>query len=56
MCTRTSGVVALKVYFMCKLPSNLLHMVLREVEIHRQLVHKNIAALYGAFQVGGGTG
>ncbi len=40
----------LQVYFRSKVPSNVLHMVRREIELHYGLAHRNIIMLYGAFQ------
>lgn len=40
----------LQVYFRSKVPSNVLHMVRREIELHYALTHRNIIMLYGAFQ------
>lgn len=53
MCKRSGIAVALKVYFLAKVPSNVIHMVRREIQIHSQLAHKNILVLYAAFQVRG---
>ncbi len=50
-CRRSGLPVALKVYFLSRVPSNVLHMVVREIKIHSELTHKNIVALYAAFQV-----
>ncbi|KAG2427445.1 hypothetical protein HXX76_012381 [Chlamydomonas incerta] len=47
---RTSGLpVALKVYFMARVPPNTLHMLRREIELHIGLAHRNIIMLYAAF-------
>lgn len=50
VCLRSGITVALKVYFLHKVPSNVLHMILREINIHHRLVHRHIIMLYGAFQ------
>ncbi|KAG2499640.1 hypothetical protein HYH03_002579 [Edaphochlamys debaryana] len=46
---RSGMPVALKVYFLSKVPRNVVHMVKREIELHHQLVHPNIIQLYAAF-------
>ncbi|GFR47820.1 hypothetical protein Agub_g9597 [Astrephomene gubernaculifera] len=51
-CRRSGIAVALKVYFLSRVPVNVVHMLKREIEIHAQLVHKHIARLYGAFMDG----
>lgn len=50
-CRRSGLPVALKVYFLSRVPSNVLHMVVREIKIQSELTHKNIVGLYAAFQV-----
>ncbi|KXZ46043.1 hypothetical protein GPECTOR_47g318 [Gonium pectorale] len=50
VCNRSGLPVALKVYFMNRVPEAVLHMLCREIEIHAAAVHPNIIALYGAFQ------
>ncbi|GLC48047.1 hypothetical protein PLESTB_000708700 [Pleodorina starrii] len=42
--------VALKVYFLDRVPMNALHMLAREIRIHSELDHPHIIKLYGAFQ------
>ncbi|KAG2491852.1 hypothetical protein HYH03_009808 [Edaphochlamys debaryana] len=49
-CRRSGLPVALKVYFLSKVPANVVHMIVREIKIHAELVHKNIVMLYAAFQ------
>ncbi|GLI71825.1 hypothetical protein VaNZ11_017191 [Volvox africanus] len=49
-CMRSGITVALKVYFLNKVPSNVVHMIRREIELHVPLVHRNIVMLYAAFQ------
>ncbi|KAG2434190.1 hypothetical protein HXX76_007916 [Chlamydomonas incerta] len=49
ICARSGLPVALKVYFLNRLPGNCVHMLKREIQIHTQLVHKHVARLYGAF-------
>ncbi|GFR52006.1 hypothetical protein Agub_g14429 [Astrephomene gubernaculifera] len=49
-CRRSGLPVALKVYFLSRVPANVIHMIVREVKIHAPLVHKNIVMLYGVFQ------
>ncbi|GIL67655.1 hypothetical protein Vafri_20979 [Volvox africanus] len=49
-CVRSGTTVALKVYFLNKVPSNVVHMIRREIELHLPLVHRNIVMLYAAFQ------
>ncbi|PNW72381.1 hypothetical protein CHLRE_16g674291v5 [Chlamydomonas reinhardtii] len=56
ICTRSGLPVALKVYFLNRLPSNCLHMLKREIQIHTSLVHKHVARLYGAFLERGAPG
>eukprot|EP00198_Chlamydomonas_reinhardtii_P012495 XP_001701832.1 serine/threonine protein kinase [Chlamydomonas reinhardtii] len=41
--------VCLKTYDLRCVPSNTLHMIRREIEIHSQLHHRHIAQMYGAF-------
>ncbi|KAG2434189.1 hypothetical protein HXX76_007915 [Chlamydomonas incerta] len=41
--------VALKVYFLDRIPANVVHMLRREIEIHVSMVHPNILRLYSAF-------
>ncbi|KAG2447305.1 hypothetical protein HYH02_007635 [Chlamydomonas schloesseri] len=48
-CIHSGMAVALKVYFLNKVPVNVVHMLKREIEIHSQLVHKHVARLHGAF-------
>ncbi|GIL53942.1 hypothetical protein Vafri_9508 [Volvox africanus] len=48
-CRRSGLPVALKVYFLSRVPKNVIHMVVREIKIHVELVHKHIVKLYGAF-------
>ncbi|EFJ46110.1 hypothetical protein VOLCADRAFT_93525 [Volvox carteri f. nagariensis] len=40
---------ALQVYFLTRMPSNVRHMLKREIEIHLHLVYKHVARLYAAF-------
>eukprot|EP00198_Chlamydomonas_reinhardtii_P006443 XP_001695779.1 serine/threonine protein kinase [Chlamydomonas reinhardtii] len=49
-CLRSGLPVALKVYFLNKVPPNAMHMIAREITIHADVAHKHIAMLYGAFQ------
>ncbi|GFR49846.1 hypothetical protein Agub_g11946 [Astrephomene gubernaculifera] len=50
-CLRSGLPVALKVYFKARVPSNVIHMVLREVSIHLQACdQRNVLKLYGVFQ------
>ncbi|KAG2434150.1 hypothetical protein HXX76_007877 [Chlamydomonas incerta] len=49
VCRRSGLPVALKVYFLSRVPANVVHMIVREIKIHADLVHKNIVMLYGAF-------
>ncbi|KXZ51518.1 hypothetical protein GPECTOR_12g481 [Gonium pectorale] len=49
-CRFSGAQVALKVYFLSRVPANVLHMILREIKIHTELVHDNIIALHAAFQ------
>ncbi|KAG2447269.1 hypothetical protein HYH02_007599 [Chlamydomonas schloesseri] len=49
ICRRSGVPVALKVYFLSRVPANVVHMIVREIKIHADLVHKNIVMLYGAF-------
>ncbi|GLI68352.1 hypothetical protein VaNZ11_012754 [Volvox africanus] len=49
-CRRSGIPVALKVYSLTRVPPNVLHMIVREIKIHVELVHKHIVMLYGAFQ------
>ncbi|EFJ48347.1 hypothetical protein VOLCADRAFT_81108 [Volvox carteri f. nagariensis] len=51
-CLRSGMPVALKVYFLAKVPRNVLHMIKREIELHHQLVHPNVIRLYAAFLEG----
>lgn len=51
VCTRAPSLHA-QVYFLAKVPENVMHMVVRELVIHQSLSHKNIIMLYGVFQVG----
>ncbi|PNW84284.1 hypothetical protein CHLRE_04g228208v5 [Chlamydomonas reinhardtii] len=48
-CRKSGLPVALKVYFMARVPANTLHMLRREIELHIGLAHKNIIMLYAAF-------
>ncbi|KAG2435004.1 hypothetical protein HYH02_012002 [Chlamydomonas schloesseri] len=48
-CLRSGQEVALKTYDLRRVPSNTLHMIRREIEIHCQLHHRHIAQMYGAF-------
>ncbi|GLC48162.1 hypothetical protein PLESTB_000066000 [Pleodorina starrii] len=48
-CRRSGMPVALKVYFLSRVPANVVHMLKREIEIHCQLVHRHIARLHAAF-------
>ncbi|KAG2491654.1 hypothetical protein HYH03_010024 [Edaphochlamys debaryana] len=48
-CLRSNTPVALKVYFLRRVPSSVLHMMQREIEIHAAAQHPNIITLYGAF-------
>ncbi|GIL86215.1 hypothetical protein Vretifemale_14603 [Volvox reticuliferus] len=48
-CRRSGLPVALKVYFLSKVPKNVIHMIIREIKIHVELVHKHIVTLYAAF-------
>ncbi|KAG2494938.1 hypothetical protein HYH03_006873 [Edaphochlamys debaryana] len=48
-CLHSGLPVALKVYFLARMPDNIVHMLKREIEIHAQLVHKHVAQLYAAF-------
>ncbi|KAG2502238.1 hypothetical protein HYH03_000724 [Edaphochlamys debaryana] len=56
-CLRSGMTVALKagrgrggVYFLSRVPVNVVHMIRREIELHLPLVHRNIIMLYAAFQ------
>ncbi|KAG2447323.1 hypothetical protein HYH02_007653 [Chlamydomonas schloesseri] len=49
-CLRSGLPVALKVYFLDKVPPNAMHMIAREITIHADVAHKHVAMLYGAFQ------
>ncbi|KAG2491819.1 hypothetical protein HYH03_009776 [Edaphochlamys debaryana] len=49
-CLRSGMPVALKVYFLSRVPPNAMHMVAREITIHAELAHKHVLTLYGAFQ------
>ena len=53
VCRYSNVPVALKVYFKASVPSNVTHMVLRELAIHSGVEgqHANIIGLYAAFQV-----
>ncbi len=53
-CLHSGLRVALKVYSLDRVPSNLVHTLVREVRIHADLQHRSIIALYGVFQVGEG--
>lgn len=55
-CTRSGLPVALKVYFQEKVPENVVHMVMREIDVHSPLLHRNITKLYAAFAVRRGAG
>ncbi|KXZ46042.1 hypothetical protein GPECTOR_47g317 [Gonium pectorale] len=50
VCTRSGLPVALKVYFLIRVPEPVLHMLCREIEIHAAAVHHDIIAMYGAFE------
>ncbi|KXZ55778.1 hypothetical protein GPECTOR_2g1328 [Gonium pectorale] len=50
ICTHSGLPVALKVYFLSRVPSNAMHMIAREVMIHADMNHKSIITLYSAFQ------
>ncbi len=47
--------MALKVYFLNRVPCNVLHMLHREARLQAALGHGNVVMLYGAFQVGTAT-
>ncbi|GFR42360.1 hypothetical protein Agub_g3055 [Astrephomene gubernaculifera] len=49
-CMRSGITVALKVYFLSRVPINVVHMIRREIELHVPLTHRNIVMLYAAFQ------
>lgn len=61
-CLHSSLPVVLKVYFLQRVPENVLHMLVRELVIHQAVEHKHVVVLHGAFQVhwarrgGGGWG
>lgn len=38
-------------YFLAKTPTNTLHQIVREIQIHAGLSHHNVLPLYAAFQV-----
>ncbi|GLI68340.1 hypothetical protein VaNZ11_012742 [Volvox africanus] len=48
-CRRSGMPVALKVYFLERVPTNVVHMLKREIEIHIQLLHRHVVRLYAAF-------
>ncbi|PNH12197.1 Aurora kinase B [Tetrabaena socialis] len=48
-CLRSGLTVALKVYFLNRVPRNVIHMVKREIELHCPLEHPHVIALYAAF-------
>ncbi|GIL58375.1 hypothetical protein Vafri_13438 [Volvox africanus] len=48
-CLRSGLSVALKVYFLTRVPRNVVHMIKREIELHHQLTHPNVIQLYAAF-------
>ncbi|KXZ46041.1 hypothetical protein GPECTOR_47g316 [Gonium pectorale] len=50
VCTRSGLPVALKVYFLNRVPEAVLHMLCREIKIHEAAVHPDIITLYGAFE------
>ncbi|KXZ50269.1 hypothetical protein GPECTOR_17g908 [Gonium pectorale] len=50
LCKRTAMPVALKIYFLDRIPGNTLHQIAREIQIQVNLAHRNILGLYGAFQ------
>ncbi|GLI63773.1 hypothetical protein VaNZ11_006848, partial [Volvox africanus] len=50
VCKRSGLAVALKVYFMKKIPAAIFHMITREIEIHAAVSHPHIIMLYSAFQ------
>ncbi|GIL86239.1 hypothetical protein Vretimale_13767 [Volvox reticuliferus] len=49
VCRRSGMPVALKVYFLGRIPANVVHMLKREIEIHIQLLHRHVVRLYAAF-------
>ncbi|KXZ45824.1 hypothetical protein GPECTOR_50g618 [Gonium pectorale] len=50
VCQRSGMTVALKVYFLNRVPINVVHMIRREIELHVPLAHRNVIMLYAAFQ------
>ncbi|PNH01805.1 Aurora kinase A [Tetrabaena socialis] len=50
ICQHSGLTVALKVYFLSRTPLNVVHMIRREIDLHLPLLHRNIIALYAAFQ------
>ncbi|GFR52013.1 hypothetical protein Agub_g14436, partial [Astrephomene gubernaculifera] len=50
VCLRSGHPVALKVYNLNRVPANVAHMLMREIEIQSSVVHENITLLYAAFQ------
>ncbi|KAG2436217.1 hypothetical protein HXX76_006529 [Chlamydomonas incerta] len=49
-CKYSGAAVALKVYFLAKTPTNTLHQIVREIQIHASLNHHNVLPLYAAFK------
>ncbi|PNH03946.1 Aurora kinase B, partial [Tetrabaena socialis] len=49
-CLRSGMPVALKVYFLSRVPTNVIHQLNREVQIHSELQHRGVLMLYAAFQ------
>ncbi|KAG2499661.1 hypothetical protein HYH03_002598 [Edaphochlamys debaryana] len=49
-CKYSGMPVALKVYFLSRIPVNTLHQVVREISIHVGLGHPSVLGLYAAFQ------
>ncbi|GLC48806.1 Spindle and kinetochore-associated protein 1 [Pleodorina starrii] len=50
ICKRSGLPVALKVYFLNRVPAAVLHMICREIQIQSAVSHPNIISLYAAFQ------
>ncbi|GFR49803.1 hypothetical protein Agub_g11743 [Astrephomene gubernaculifera] len=48
-CLRSGMPVALKVYFLNRVPRNVVHMIKREIELHHALVHPHVVSLHAAF-------
>jgi aurora kinase len=42
--------VALKIYFLPRIPINTMHQIAREIQIQLAVQHRHVLALYGAFQ------